>query len=156
MSNSPSKLPSSFKTLSTLVQSQLNHNKRDLAKLRHLQEIWQESLPKTLGSHSNVAYLNGSEIVVYTDSPVWANKITHYQQRLLKIFQTKGCSTIQHLVIRVTPFTPTVLGKSKPHILSEHASNCLNAAATDITDPELKQALLKLSRQNRKPVTTTD
>lgn len=148
MSNSLSKPPSSFKTLSSLVQSQLDHNKQDFAPLRHLQKIWQKSLPKALASHSNVASFNEREIVVYADSPVWANKLTHNQQKLLKTLHSKGCTAIRNLVIRVTPSTPTNLRKPKPHSLSEHASDCLSTAAADISDPGLKQALLKLSRQS--------
>lgn len=144
MSNSASP----FKTLSSLIQPQLCHNKRDFAKLHHLQKIWQESLPEALASHSNVASFNEREIIVYADSPVWANKLTHNQQKLLKALQSKGYADIQNLVIRVTPSTSTIFKKPKLHSLSEQASKCLSAAAVGISNPGLKQALLNLSRQN--------
>lgn len=153
MFDSSTKSPSSFKTVSSLIHSQahsqLRDNKQNLAQLQDLQKIWRDSLPRNLTAHSNVALINEREIVIYADSPVWANKLTQIQEKLLKILWNKGCTGNQKLVIRVTQSMPAHLKKTSSRSLTKRASNCLSAAAADISDPELKQALLSLSRQTR-------
>ena len=151
----PSSKPrSSFKTLSSIVNSELSHKRLDFAQLSRLQNIWQQSLPETLASHSKVAALNENELIVYADSPVWANKLANNRQKILETIQSKElgkkCAEIKYLRIQVDPSTSIISKKIKKlKGLSELASKYLSSAAAEISDPELRQALLKLSRQTK-------
>jgi hypothetical protein len=105
------------------------------------------ALPKDLASHVSHCVLNGKKLIVYTDSASWASQLRFHDKTLLGAIRlplTRTVSEIQIKIIGILVNGNAKL-KSKPKLPSATVRDVVHNQALRTTDPELKQALEKLS-----------
>lgn len=123
------------------------------AKKEHLDllnQLWQESAPSDIRSHTHVINYSAREIIIGTDSPVWGSRIRYQSTQLLKALRYQGLRSLRSIKIRVIP--PQIEEtKVKPTIepLSAETLSTLEEAAKTIRHKPLAEALLRLGRHRK-------
>jgi hypothetical protein len=102
-------------------------------------------LPADMKPHCTDIKVQGEALTLFVDSPSWATRIRYQSVSLAKM---TGYSKITISVYRPAP-PPKNKYKTvgyKARILSEKACEVLRQSACQISDPTLKQALIRLAR----------
>jgi hypothetical protein len=107
-------------------------------RLRHL-------LPPAVARETRLADFRNGRIVFLASSPVWASRIRLHQAALLTAARAALGGTVEHFAVKVAPLPTVPQEPTKPKPLSAAAARHLRAAATTITDPELRALYLDLA-----------
>jgi hypothetical protein len=112
-------------------------------------DLWREVAGNKIAEHTRVR-LDGRELVIYTDSPVWAHAVNQQRITLLEAMRKRGV-ILDSARIRHQPPEPnrTVIPMpAKPTPIPAEASRALKQTAETIDDEALCLALLRLSRHS--------
>ncbi len=116
-------------------------------QLNLLNQLWQESAPPDIRSHTRVINYTASQIIIGTDSPVWGSRIRYQSSQLLKGLRCQGLPTLRSIKIRVIPPQDReVKVKRTIEPLSAETASTLEEVAKTIKYKPLARALLRLGR----------
>jgi len=131
------------------AQGLLNQLGHRLAAQRTLAEQVRSCLPAPLDRQLQAAVLNGTTLVLFVDSPVWASRLRYQSPVLLRQLRERGI-TVDQLQTRILPARGVATAKrQKPNLLSEQSAELLRQTAEAIGEGELQEALRRLSRHRR-------
>lgn len=114
-----------------------------------LQNNLKAELPAPLNEHITIANYYSNTLIIQTDSSAWAAKLRFKIPELLTILKNKcGLSELKTIRIKVSVSDTDRTSPEKKLILSNQSSNFLRNIANTISDPDLRQSLLKISKNN--------
>ncbi|KRE88782.1 hypothetical protein ASG87_09445 [Frateuria sp. Soil773] len=124
-------------------------------ELDALDRALRQTLPSPLREQVRFAHLRNDRLVFLASSPAWASRLRLMQTQILATARAIGTSA-SSVTVKVAPQPPaaTLPDRSKP--LSPAAAVHLKAAATSITDPELRALFLELASIAETAVSRTD
>lgn len=123
-------------------------------RLVHLQRLLESQLQPAARAHCHVAsWREGTLLLVVTDGH-WATRLRYQQKRLQRQLQVlEAFTSLRRILFKVQPpLTPT----PRPgHVveLSDVAAESLRESAEGISDPRLREALVRLAGHARDKVT---
>ena len=124
---------------------------RILRKAHELHKIGQAikaSLPLDCHSHLDVVGIRENELILLTDSPVWQTRLRMFSQTILEALQQHAGITLTRVKIRLAPPTRTIEPYTPPkRTLSSDSARVIDQTANCISDPELREAMLRLSKK---------
>lgn len=90
------------------------------------------------------AGLRNDHILLLVDSPVWATRARIDETRILAAVHSAGVAA-RSVKAKVVPLAALRTDSATARRLSPRTAEALRAAATTITDPDLRAALLELA-----------
>lgn len=116
-------------------------------KLIDLQNKLRASLEQPLSDHVTVASLSNQTLTVHTSSAAWAARLRfRIPEMLSSLNQEKIEPPIKTIRIKVNPPATPRRESAEKLSLSPASSQLLKNVAESIPDPELRESLLRLSR----------
>ena len=138
---------STFRRLGTLID-QISSTGFDAAEpLDELTEHWAEAVGNEVASHTAIA-LEGSELLVMADTPVWGHLLTQQKHSIKKQLKTTH-PEIRKISIKVRPQSPDrapVPTQRQPRPLDSSSSRALSQSAYSVKTTGLKKVLLRISQ----------
>lgn len=106
-------------------------------------------LEPSLQEHVVAALVHSKQLILYTDSSAWASRLRFASRTLRGRLIDKG-SRIEKITVRITIRSETSRRSQriKRHLSPENGA-LLDQTADTIDDPDLRQALKRLSRHSR-------
>jgi hypothetical protein len=142
-----------MKSVSNIVSSNSTPAKlgKKLADYEALCTMVRSNLPSPLSQQLKAAVLQAGVLSLFVSSPVWASRLRYTAPQLLKQLQQHGLGIdrIRTRILLEVGKKPSSL-KNKTPSLSKHNGDILRQTANSIRDPDLSEALLKLSRHGDK------
>jgi hypothetical protein len=115
--------------------------------LLRFQSIMRSKLNSPESEHIYLASVSEDTAILYTDSPAWASKLRFKTQQLIDIFRNiPNFPKIKTIRIKVSPTLYIEQEENIPTNLTPKTSKFLEEIADNMNDPELKSALLRLSK----------
>jgi len=115
--------------------------------LLRFQSIIRSKLNSPESEHIYLASVSEDTAILYTDSPAWASKLRFKTQQLIDIFRNiPNFPKIKTIRIKVSPTLYIEQEENIPTNLTPKTSKFLEEIADNMNDPELKSALLRLSK----------
>lgn len=114
-----------------------------------LDPLLRQSLPATLAGQCRLANVDDKHLVFLVNAPVWKAKLRLHADVLLDAAAAAGLRA-RTLVVKVSsplPEFPGGTGQPKP--LSEAVRDSLRATALSVSDPGLREQLLRLASLTR-------
>ncbi|WP_293646310.1 DUF721 domain-containing protein [Thiolapillus sp.] len=123
---------------------QLGHLARMLQKQQALLEQIRQLLPDTLKPHCIHARLNGTRLILHTDSPVWATRLRFHAPQILDRTR-KLAPNLTKLDVRI--FLPDAIrpGRKPLGSLPRRTAELVSQLADSIDDDAIRAALKRLS-----------
>ncbi len=117
--------------------------------LEALTRILREALDPVLAEHITLTNLHNDTVTVAADTPAWLTKIRYLAPIVLQhLRQQSGLEALNTVRFKVLPLDqPHNLQPTRRATLSSSSSQILKSAAEGIDDPDLADALRRLSRQ---------
>ena len=120
------------------------------AGISDLQKKLCSYLPGDLSEHVTVANFSSKSLCLHADSAAWATRLRFKIPELLHIVRNQcGLTSMQTIRIKVTPSQTRNTTLDNRPVLSEKTAHLLQDIGESTTDPELRDALLRLSRHSR-------
>jgi hypothetical protein len=118
--------------------------------LHLFQEKLKAKLPSPLSDHFVLANIDKKTLTIHTDSPAWAARLRFMTPDILN-HAREICSPYapQTIRIKVTLPIPTIKKSPTKMNLSAKSAQLILETANSITDPELRNALIRLSRHKQ-------
>ena len=106
-------------------------------------------LPEPISLHCHAANIDGETIIIGCDSSTWAAKLRYQLPHVLtRLKDHRDLPAFRHIRVRVQPRDRgTPLSSNRPLAMSEHTAALIASVADDTADPQLKAALLRLSKR---------
>lgn len=119
-------------------------------RLTQINIILNQSLDHESAKHIQVSHVQKNQLRLVVDSPVWATRLRYKQEEIINRFQNYAITKmIRSIYIKISPaiHTGTTVNKTKNtiHLTTESASQ-MQIEIEAISDPELKNALLRITR----------
>jgi hypothetical protein len=114
-----------------------------------LDPVLRQSLPPTLAGHCKLANVDDKYVVFLVSAPVWKAKLRLHADAVLAAAAAAGLKA-RTLLVKVSapdPEIPTGYGPARP--LSEAVRDALRTTALSVSDPGLREQLLKLADASR-------
>ena len=109
------------------------------------------ALPLDCHSHIDVAGMRDNQLIVVTDSPVWQTRLRMFTQPMLEALKQHTGIELTQIKLKLTPKKRYKAPESpKSRHLSKNSAAIIHKTADCISDPELKQAMEKLSKRTNK------
>lgn len=146
---------SNYKPLSSLFATRGSNLESLLERAQYLQNltgILRENIDPVFSSHISVANLRGDTVIITAASPAWLSKIRYLAPVILQMLkQEPGLQGLSNIQFKVQPADePQPQDQTTRHIrLSTSSSEILESAAAGISDPELANALKRLSQKGQ-------
>ncbi len=106
-------------------------------------------LGRPLAEHCWVGGHSGPVLTLVTDGGVWATQLRYQQREIYKLLNSEFGLKLNKLRIKIaSPRAAPKPPRARPR-LSAAGARSLESAAQSITDPGLREALLKLARRGR-------
>ena len=118
-------------------------------KLRSLNARLQQLLPTPLAQHCSVASADQGRLSILVSSPAWATRLRLLHPKIIKAFNDLGIKSV------TTQILPENQQQARPRVgmrrprLSQQSARLLIELAENTSDPKLKDALRRLSRNGR-------
>lgn len=146
---STSKQP--FLPLTTLLNNESSGLSRLLQRARQLQQLTDTLsaiLPQAVYGHCHVGNVSGDTLVLITDSPAWSTRLRFHAPAILEHLKETHGLALHRVRIRVHPSErPRQIKRAARNpTLGPESAALLRQTAQGISDPGLKQALLRLAR----------
>lgn len=147
---------SQYKPVSRLLTTSDGKLQSLLERAHYLQALTralQEAIDPALMQHITVTNLRDDTAIVAADTPAWLTKIRYLAPTILhQLKQQPGLEGLRKIQFKVQPLNiPTVATHEARHAsLSSSSSKVLESAASGISDPELANALRRLSQHSNK------
>jgi hypothetical protein len=118
-----------------------------------LQQLWSRAAPEYLLQICSVRQFHDNRLVLQVSSPIWVSRIRQQESSLIRhLRQTREFAGLTTIKLEVVPRQVSVKRKRrKPQRpgLSKQARSCLSTAASQVSDPELREALQRLAEANQ-------
>ncbi len=119
-------------------------------RLTQINIILNQSLDHELAKHVRVSRLENNQLRLVIDSPAWATRLRYKQEEILNRFQSYAVTkVISSLYIKISPVVidhkKTKIAKNSITLSTESANQMLEEIKA-ISDPELKDALIRITR----------
>ncbi len=125
----------------TIVQLRLQIDPQ-LAMLKQIRT----ALPSELANHALHCVLNNQRLLVYTDSANWATQLRFFESAMLTALESGSSKLVATMLkVKIISITTTANAKRKALIPSQTVAGEIRAQSLVTADPQLKQALAKLS-----------
>jgi hypothetical protein len=110
-----------------------------------LDPVLRQSLPATLAGQCKLANVDDKYVVFLASTPVWKAKLRLHADALLAAAAAAGLKA-RTLVVKVSPPDPAIpMGSGPVKPLSEAVRDSLRATAQSVSDPGLREQLLRLA-----------
>lgn len=146
----PTRFPSAQSVTDVLQKTPMLHYLLERChQLNHLQSLVEAQLQPAARPHCKIgSWQKGCLLLVITDSN-WATRLRYMERRLKNALrQSPELADLQRILFKVSPPLPSVetsaANKPKPR-LSPQAAHELRAAAAELDNPALCQALRRLA-----------
>jgi len=116
---------------------------------QRLANVWRDVGGEALAKHTLSVFESSNVVVIHADSSLWANKIRHQQNLLLRGLQMNGYSNVAELLIRVAPVSGRRPDTNASPQLSSENAELLRKVASSLTDERLCASLTKLARRGK-------
>ena len=105
------------------------------------------ALPTELADHALHCVVSGHKLLVYTDSAVWASQLRFYGTTLLAAFESDPSVLISEIQFKINNVATTSGVNPIKNTIIPPATVAVEIRSLSLaaTDPQLKQALAKLS-----------
>ncbi|MGF1613710.1 MAG: DciA family protein [Gammaproteobacteria bacterium] len=127
----------------------LRHLLAQARRIETLDELLKKCLEPPLHHHCQVANLTSTTLVLHVHSPTWATRLRYIVPDVLACLM-KSCALPARcqVQLRVRPLVVGVVEPSvkRPLRLSSRSAAVIRDVALSIENPELKRALLRVSR----------
>ena len=121
---------------------------RKALELQKMEQAIKDSLPLDCHAHLNIGGIRENELILLTDSPVWQTRLRMFSQTILEALLQHTGITLTRVKIKLTPSKRLIEPALPPkRTLSKDRAKIINQTATCISDPELRQAMLRLSKK---------
>ncbi len=121
---------------------------RKALELQKMEQAIKASLPLDCHAHLNVGGIRENELILLTDSPVWQTRLRMFSQTILEALLQHTGITLTRVKIKLTPSKRLIEPALPPkRTLSKDSAKIINQTAACISDPELRQAMLRLSKK---------
>jgi hypothetical protein len=117
---------------------------RKASELEALDRALRQTLPPPLREQVRFANLRGDRLVFLASSPAWASRLRLLQAQILVAARAIGAAA-GSVTVKVAPLPPAAMEPERAKPLSAAAALHLKAAATSISDPELRVLFLELA-----------
>jgi len=144
------KNPVQIAKLLTLKNKQVNPVISEAKRLTEIKIIISQSLDQQLADHFEVAKARDGQLLLLVDSPVWATRIRYMQNEIINRLKNYGITkNIHNLSIKVRPIEfsrQQNKGNTSPLSISKKSAKRMLDDINSIADPELKLALLRITK----------
>ncbi|WP_455218046.1 DciA family protein [Kaarinaea lacus] len=146
---------SQFKPVSDLLSAPGSKLEYLLERTRYLQSLTgklRENIDPVISQHIAVANLHETTAIISADSPAWMSKSRYLAPVILQLLrQEPGLQGLNKVQFKVhVPDSPNShRGEARRADLSASSSKVLESAASGISDPELANALRRLSQRGK-------
>ena len=106
----------------------------------------QAHLPPDLRAHCSGATTVGGQLLLFTESSVWATRLRYQQRDLIERLRAHAYLPISAVRIQVTPSAQTLTSARRPLQLSHANAATIRKAAAAIADSDLQAALRRLAK----------
>jgi len=118
--------------------------------LRALDRALQACLPQPLSQHAQLGNVRDGILIFIVDAPIWKAKLRLLQAELVDTaisagFPAKGVS------VKVSPKLPEPTPERGPQPISARSRDALRQTAESVSDPQLRDVLLRLASMPDKP-----
>ncbi len=124
----------------------------DIRRQSQLLDQIREQAPSALRSHLSGLRFVRNRLTLFVDAPVWATQLRLLAPELLKSFQARQ-PDILGIDIRVRLDASRKVTKKQKKSISMASAAAIARTAESLEDPELANALRRLSRHRPKPET---
>jgi hypothetical protein len=106
-----------------------------------------ELIPPPLNEHCRILSLRDDTLVLAADSPVWAARLRFHSTQLIRQLAESRTVKLRTVCVRIRPSgnRRTTQMPRRRNTLSGNTSRLIEQAARDLSDPDLKAALLRLA-----------
>ena len=133
---------------------QLNNLYTHAKNISALNEKLHSHLAPSLSSHYSVANYSAETLIVNADTSAWASKLRNYIPDILDYARHEcGLSKLISVRIKVSPNQDNTsqsnlpsTGLSRKASLSRKSAEFIENVATSMTDPALRESILKISK----------
>lgn len=118
--------------------------------LQALTRVLRETVDPSLAEHITLSNLREDTAIISADSPAWLTKIRYLAPILLQqLRQQPGLEGLRKVQFKVQPRSETTQAEQHPRraSLSSASAQVLASAAEGTPDPELAEALRRLSQK---------
>ena len=135
-----------MKSVQQLINPALARQSRQFDYLR---DLLLACLPQNCHDHLSIANIHHKQLVLVTDSPVWASRLRLYTNTMLDMLKKHSETDINHIKVRQIQERLTI----KPGVkkiqrqMGTDAGQLIAQTASYIEDNDLQNALLKLSKR---------
>ncbi|MEW8299285.1 MAG: DciA family protein [Candidatus Thiodiazotropha sp.] len=138
---------------SKIVASAASHGKlwQQLSSQRALHEQLKQLLPTPLDSQLKATVLQHGRLTLFVASPVWASRFRYLLPQLQRQLQQRGIR-LDKVRTAILPDESKRTARSKKGaqaILGREAGRRMHQLAQTIDDPQLRDAMLRLSRHSK-------
>ena len=132
------------------LHSQIEQQQRMLKQIKAV-------LPDNLAKQTKHCLIKDHNLLVYTDSAIWASQLRFYNSAILASIQTLVKSPIDNLQIKIITRTSGVTETAirKANLPSLEGIDLIRKHSLSISDDKLSVALLKLSTTLKRLADTT-
>lgn len=125
----------------TIAQLRLQINQQ-LAMLEQIRT----ALPSGLANHALHCVLNKQKLMVYTDSANWASQLRFFESAMLTALEAGSSKPVATMLqVKIIPISTVSLKQRKASVPSQTVAGEIRDQSLIIEDPQLKQALARLS-----------
>jgi len=137
-----------MKTISQFINPSLAQKSQQFDYLRG---ILLACLPQNCHAHLSIANLYHKQLVLVTDSSVWASRLRLYASTMLDMLKQHSDADITHIKVRQVQnrldIRPEI--KKKQREMNPRTGQLITQSASCIEDTELQAALLKLAKHSK-------
>lgn len=127
--------------------SRLNDRSRALDRLEHQLDQW---LPAELIGRVKVGNFRNNELILFVDSSSWAARLRFVTPQLLQKLRQDGRLQPERIQVRILPQRSNPQPPPRQARMSEDSAAALEATAKCLSDPDLADAVARLSQRGRK------
>ena len=116
--------------------------------IQRLEGLWRQHVDTALMAHSRPISYRSGRLLVQVDASIWSDRIRQQRTRLMQALrQNAVLADLIELTVRVAPVSEDAPGRGtpRPDRLSAASAALVSAAAAEIEDPRLREALQRLS-----------
>ena len=147
---------STFRRLGTLIDQIPAAGSDPAGSLDEITGPWAEAVGSELASHTSIA-LEGSELLVLADTPVWGHLLTQQKLSILKHLKISN-PEINRISVKVRPQSPDRVPlpvNRPPRPLDSSSSRALSQSASSVKTTGLRDVLLRISRHGKSYIPAT-
>lgn len=116
--------------------------------IQRLEALWRQHVDAALIAHSRPISYRSGRLLVQVDASIWSDRIRQQRKRLMQALRQNSLLVdLSELRVQVAPVSEDAPGRKipRPDRLSAASAALLNAAAGEIEDARLREALQRLS-----------